>query len=258
MTLAAATSVLDSAQLLRQILVKIAEATRSEQKSLVVFDLDSTLFDVSPRLQQIIHDFAHLAENHTLFPELIEILKTVRTHRQDWGLQKALQRAGIHHLPESCQQALKEFWLTSFYSNPYLHFDQPFDGAVEFAQAVQKEGAEIVYLSGRDQPRMDVGTREVLFKWGFPLEDNIASLALKPAAHLNDAEFKKDWFLNLPEKKYSKIWFFENEPLNVNVIRQHLPQVDIVFFDSTHCGEAEPPMDLPKISHFIFTDKNQK
>jgi hypothetical protein len=258
MTLAAATPTMDPHLLLRQILVKIEDATCKQQKSLVVFDLDSTLFDVSPRLQQIVHDFAHSPTYQELFPQLMEILKTVRTHRKDWGLNMALQRAGIETLPADCQKALKEFWLESFFSGPYLHFDQPFEGAVEFASAVHQTGADIVYLSGRDQPRLESGSREVLLKWGFPLDDQNSQLVLKPSADLDDAEFKKDWFMSLAEDKYSKIWFFENEPLNVHLIRKHLPQIDIVFFDSTHCGEAEPPTDLPRITHFLHTEADKK
>lgn len=254
MTLYATNQPQDSPKLLRQILVKIQELTAVKQKTLVVFDLDSTLFDVSPRLQQILIDFAEDPQHQNQFPEAMELFRNIRTQRTDWGIKQALVRAGLDQHSSDLHLAVKNFWLKTFFSNTYLHFDEPFAGSVEFVNHVANAGAEVVYLTGRDQQGMEAGSREVLAKWNFPLDEVQSRLVLKPIKGSDDAEFKRDWFLNLDPDKYSQIWFFENEPLNVNLIYQHLPHIDIVFFDSTHSGQAHPPSHLPKIMHFLLRE----
>lgn len=239
-------------QYLQKILTEISDLKASGRPSLVVFDLDSTLFDVSPRLKKILHDFAEVPEHQALFPDSVQILKKIETFRTDWGIKNAVIRAGLDsHHPEF-HQALKDFWLKHFFSNEYLDFDIPSEGAVEYVQSLWQLGAHIVYLTGRDVQRMGPGSRKVLLKWGFPLDDKRAELVLKPQKGLNDAEFKSDWFANVPTEKFARTWFFENEPVNVNFVRLQHKHVEIVYFESTHSGKEEPPSDLPKVINFLI------
>lgn len=240
--------------MLEQILGKIQELTQQGQKSLVVFDLDSTLFDVSPRLERILLDFAASPLNQKRFPEQIPLLKTIKTLRSDWGIKGALERVGLdgHHVV--FQEAIKEYWLKSFFSNHYLQFDGLYDGALEFVKAVEKAGADIAYLTGRDVERMGTGTLEVLKQWDFPLSDK-ATLVLKPHRGMDDAQFKTDWFIEADKKNYTKIYFFENEPVNLHHLAQFCPHVEMIFFESTHAGKAEPPVDIPRIMNFLLTQR---
>ena len=242
-----------SSKTLNGILEKIRRIhTQPGAQSLVVFDLDSTLFDVTPRVRQILHDFAHDPKSQKRFPDLTEKLKKAETQRADWGVTQAIVRAGLEHAPMEFHLALKDFWTEKFFSNPYLHFDIPYDGAVEFVHSLQKVGSEIAYLTGRDVERMGTGSVEVLTKWKFPLDEKKSHLVLKPDKSMNDAEFKSNWFANLPSGKYAKIWFFENEPVNVNQVLLEHQHVEVVFFESTHSGKAEAPADLPKVLHYLL------
>jgi len=243
-----------SSHLLRQILVKIEELQSQGQKSLAVFDLDSTLFDVSPRLQRILLDFAAEPANQKNFPEQIRLFEGIRTYRKDWGIRNALERAGLDGHPSEFQEAVRDFWHQRFFANEYLQYDLPYDGAVEYVNAVANRGADVVYLTGRDVARMGGGSALVLKKWGFPLDDLQTTLVLKPHKDLDDAEFKTGWFADLPKDKYSEVWFFENEPVNIHHLRLQLPHVNVIFFESTHAGKANPPEDIPAIMHFLLGD----
>jgi len=237
---------------LQTLLEKARELTRKGQKGLAVFDLDSTLFDVSPRLTKILHDFADHPQFQKQFPESVQILKTLSTLRSDWGIKQALIRAGLdQHHPEF-HEAIRDFWRQHFFSDAYLHYDTPYSGAVEYVQALTRENIDIVYLTGRDIPRMGKGSREVLLKWKFPLDDKQSTLALKPEKGMDDAQFKSDWFTEQKLGKYAKVWFFENEPVNIEKIREDHPEIEVVFFSSTHSGRAEPPADLPHIFDFLL------
>ena len=240
----------DSQSILQITLESLQERSRSGLSSFAVFDLDSTLFDVTPRLQQILHDFANDSHHQKLFPENCKILKTAEAQHQDWGIRWALQRAGLDgHHPEF-HQAIKEFWIRSFFSNSYLQYDRPYPGAIEYVNAVAATGAQVVYLTGRDIPRQGEGTEQALKKWGFPLHETLARMVLKPVAGLDDAEFKENFFRSLPSE--TATWLFENEPVNVNVIRRHHPHVKIVFVNTVHAGIEPPPEDIPHILHFVL------
>jgi hypothetical protein len=223
-------------------------------KSLAVFDLDSTLFDVRPRALKVIQSFCELEEIQQRFPDSLELLKTVQLLASDWGLKPAVERAGLGSHSHEFHQALKNHWRQTFFTNEYLHHDIPYEGSVEFVQKLHAGGSLIVYLTGRDIERMGQGSQEVLQKWSFPLETPSAQLVLKPKKGMDDAQFKSDWFATLQTQDLHKIWFFENEPANIHLVRKCHSHVDVVFFESTHSGRAQPPIDLPTILHFLMDD----
>ncbi|MEN0059941.1 MAG: HAD family hydrolase [Bdellovibrio sp.] len=240
--------------MLQQILDALQNLSQEKKKTLVVFDLDSTLFDVSPRLERILLDFAALPFNQDKFPEEISLLKNAKTLRSDWGIQAALQRAGLSPQSVAFHTAVTEYWKKNFFSNHYLQFDRPYEGALEFVKAIDNLGAEIAYLTGRDVERMETGSVEVLEHWGFPLHEH-ATLVLKPHRSLDDAQFKTDWFIEKDKKNYEKIYFFENEPVNLLHLEQFCPHVEMIFFESTHAGRAAPPSHLPRIVNFLLKTK---
>jgi hypothetical protein len=245
-----------SRRILQQILTESQKIRAQGQSVLHVFDLDSTLFDVSPRIQQILFDFADTPEIQGQFPNSVKILKTIQTKRNDWGIKDAVIRAGLDKEHPKFHDALKAFWMKNFFSNEYLDFDKPYEGAVPFVQALHGLGAEIIYLTGRDTARMGPGSEKILKKWNFPLGTN-ADLVLKPEKGMDDARFKSDWFLQIPKAKYQKLYFFENEPVNVHLVETEHPEVSVVFFDSTHSGKAEALKTWPTLETFL-TDELKK
>jgi hypothetical protein len=229
----------------------LRQLVNQQKNVLVVFDLDSTLFDVSPRLERILLDFASSPLNQKKFPDQIPLLLKVKTQRQDWGIVNALHRAGLEDAPIDFQEAIKNYWKKSFFSNHYLQFDDVYEGALEFVQTLDQIGAHIAYLTGRDIERMGEGTIEILHQWNFPLHDR-SRLVLKPHRSLDDAQFKTDWFIDQAQYNYARTIFFENEPVNLQHLLQYCPKVEMVFFESTHAGKAEPPTHVPRIMNFLL------
>ncbi|MFZ4405633.1 MAG: HAD family hydrolase [Pseudobdellovibrionaceae bacterium] len=251
------TRMTQSAHVLEQILLQIRDLKQQGRRIQVVFDLDSTLFDVSPRLQKILMDFANHPEYQQQFSQHLPLFQRIQTEKKDWGIRAALIRAGYKEDHPDFHNTIRDFWVQHFFSNSYLHYDLPYAGAQDYVNAVAQAGAEIVYLTGRDQERMAIGSEEVLKRWNFPLQPPQSELALKPHKSMDDAEFKKDWFLLNREKNYDKIWFFENEPVNIHLIDQHCAEVDMIFLDTTHAGKAEAPLHLPTIVDFIYSSAGE-
>ena len=234
------------------ILNRATQAQSCGEKTLAVFDLDSTLFDVTPRIRKILHNFARDPDHIKKFPESCTALMEVEVLRTDWGIRDALIRAGLDgHHPEF-QLTIKNYWKKHFFSNEYLEYDTLYDGAQEYVQALYEREVDIAYLTGRDVERMGVGTEKVMHKWKFPLHPVRAQLVLKPRQKMDDAKFKSNYFAAIPDGKYEIIWLFENEPANIHLVRKEHTHVEAVFFDSTHSGQHEAPVDLPTIMHYLL------
>src|SRR5688572_7301431 len=87
----------------------IQSVEKANGKAAVIFDLDSTLFCVSPRTQAIIHSFCSKSEFLEKFPEETKVLREVELQPTDWGLRSALER---HPTPlrQEFFSALRKFW----------------------------------------------------------------------------------------------------------------------------------------------------
>lgn len=239
-----------SSVVLEDILIQSSQLLHQKRAVLHVFDLDSTLFNVHPRIEKILHDFAADPALLNLDPAHRELLKQVKADRRDWGIRPAVERAGIPLAnPELALQA-RRFWMQNFFSNEYLKYDVPLAGSQDFVQFLHRMKAEIIYLTGRDYQKMARGSIEVLRQHGFPLDESASGLVMKPDSGIEDFLFKETWFKDLVHGRFAKIWFYENEPINLDRVRRLLPETELVFVDSTHSGRMPVPTDIPTIDDF--------
>ena len=221
--------------------------TDPHPKKLAVFDLDSTLFGVSSRSQAILRDLCNDADFKSRYPEAAAKISKIKLSEKEWGIKKAIEELGIEEAP-GLFRAAKEFWNQHFFSNDYLVHDRPYDGALEFVKGLEEKNIDIYYLTGRDEPNMRPGTIKILEKWGFPTESHEERLHMKPhKGHSLDEDYKSSRFeeiLNGDEK----VWFFENEPVIINRVREDHPEINIIYIDTVHSGRADAPEGLPVIS----------
>lgn len=239
-----------STRILERILTEARQASLKNEKFLACFDLDSTLFDLTFRVEAIVEAFARDADSLKRFPEECRRLDAIKFERTDWGIGEALDRLGLTEKkhPEFCHE-LHKYWASWFFSDHYLHHDDPLPGSVDYVRQLEKFGADIMYLTGRDAPRMKVGTEKSLLDSGFPFGTPKAKLILKPVAALDDAAFKVT-ILKEASHHYSKVWLFENEPVNLNLVAKMCPEIGLVFIDSTHSGREQVNETLDRIQHF--------
>jgi hypothetical protein len=233
--------------LLNKILTNHAQTA----SSICVFDLDSTLFNVAPRTEQILKEFA---KTHN-YPDLAKI----SVHPSDWGLREILIREGydmsaLHSENMHLHKTLIDFWTKNFFTNEYLQFDTPYLGAVHFVQTLFQKNIEVHYLTGRDIFRMGTGTKNVLLKWGFPIQSD-SHLHLKPHKDLDDHEFKLNWVLDFKNQKpNSEIYFFENEPVNINAIGNVRRDIQIIYLNTTHSRKDVVSVPVYEIENFSLAE----
>src|SRR3954464_10326393 len=124
------------------LLKEILESARL-QKSLGepvqgIFDLDSTLFDVSPRITKILHSFAALPVIKSAYPSEAALIAQIEPHVKDYGVRRTLARYNFTLPNQEFGKILVAYWKKHFFSNEYLHFDLPYPGASKFVNQLKE------------------------------------------------------------------------------------------------------------------------
>ena len=221
---------------------------------LVLLDLDSTLYEVGPRTHQIIREWL-ATEEAKAFPGVCAKLEGLHRTQVGYSLRDTFTAVGLDLEDPEVSRALKPakaFWAARFFRSEYLRYDHAYDGAARFAQELHRLGAEVVYLTGRDEPGMGDGTRARLKQDGFPWELERTHLLMKAAPELDDLEHK------LAAGDYVRahgtlVASFENEPPNLVALYDQFPEAMHVFVD-TVCSDrpALAGRDLYRIKGFGF------
>jgi len=215
-------------------LVARSSDTIDGRRPLLVFDLDGTLLDNRPRVVAILHELAQSwRESH---PEAAAKVARARDEDIGYGLVDNLMRLGIE-VPE-LHAAGQRFWFERFFIDEYLRHDTALAGAVEFARRCHEAGASIMYLTGRDLPKMAVGTLASLRDLGFPIGVVGTSLVTKPAFDIPDERFKREVAREL-DRVGPVLAVFDNEPGNCNALLEAHPACVSVLLDTQHA--PNPP-----------------
>lgn len=223
---------LKASDLLSILAQKLRHRVRSRA---VLFDLDSTLFNLGLRHRQIFGDFLRTQNPvplhwHRVYSELglhnheYIFERTFLRIFKSWNAE--LAEEWTHKLMEK----FRPFWEKRFFSNWPLFYDQPYAGAPQFVHEVLKMDFEIVYLTGRDRPGGQGGTMASLKHWNFPWNMH-THLFMKPAKIIPDLEFKAQ-VSDVLRSRFDMAMSLDNEPENCVMFADKFPQSDIVFFHS--------------------------
>jgi len=219
----------------------------------VLLDLDSTLYEVGPRTHVILRKWA-VSEDAKQFPKIRPLFENISTANVGYSIRdtfNSLKLDVTDPLIHPAFEHVKNFWSDRFFSNNYLVHDRAYTGAVDFAKKIYELGAEIIYLTGRDEPRMGPGSRAKLIQDGFPFEKPRTELVLKAAAHLDDRWHKEEAGRKI--RQHGRlIASFENEPANVCALAEIFPDAMNVFID-TVCSDHPAPArhDLFRVTGFV-------
>lgn len=216
----------------------IDRVEKSSDRPVVVFDIDDTLTSTRDRHLRVLKKFVTFETIRETFPDEVEAVDELKANKMHYELEDSLHAAGIHTDPFI--NLAKAYWTTNFYGNDFPRYDRIIHGAVDYVNEVYSAGAIIVYLTGRDEPRMGIGTRENLRLRGFPLGGR-AKLMMKPTKEVPDLDFKKGAF-DAIARLGSVVAVFENEPANINAMVARFPDARAVFIDSIHSKRPDVPV----------------
>ena len=242
-------------EVIREVLLRCRQEIERGGLPVVVFDLDSTLFDVSKRSFEILKEWLTHPESGS-FHETREKLSDLEPSEMRYSLEDVWEIKKIpsdvspfdHHLKHA-----KRFWRARFFANEYLRHDEPTPGAVQFVKTLYEAGVMIVYLTGRDVPLMAFGTFDQLKSHGLPIEVERTRLILKPKRHLDDLDFKTGAARTITG--FGKvIASFENEPKNLVAMKEVFPTETMnVFIESVSSDHPAPSgSGIYRIREFHF------
>jgi hypothetical protein len=234
------------------VLDEVAKRVKSVSRPLVLLDLDSTLYEVGPRTFQILKEW-RATQASQAFPKVRDALERAEPWHVGYSVRDTLTAVGMKAEEAETIAALdeiKDFWAKRFFTSEYLTYDHAYPGAAEFTRKLYELGAEIVYLTGRDEPGMGDGTRANLLRDGFPWNVPRTHLLLKKAAHLSDLDHKKE-AAHYIRTHGTLVASFENEPPNLIALYEIFPEAMHVFVDTVCSDHPASPRDgLYRIRNF--------
>lgn len=230
------------ATLLRSILDRVRQQAEAGP-AVLVFDLDGTLMDNRPRVVAILHELAHAWRDR--HPEAAACCAAAQPDDIVYGFIENLRRLGVTD-PHLHKEGFA-FWKERFFADPHVKHDVEVRGAQRYVRACHKAGAVIVYLTGRDLPKMALGSFASLRDLGFPIGVIGTELVVKPTFEMPDSDFKRGVAPDL-KRLGTLIAVFDNEPLNVNLFLEAYPTATGVFLDTQYA--PDPPALDPR-AHVI-------
>ncbi|MGE0616537.1 MAG: HAD family hydrolase [Bacteriovoracia bacterium] len=211
---------------------EILRRARAVAKPIVIFDLDSTLYEVQPRTLAVLK--AWLTEPASgRHHETRQRLEPAEIKHLGYSVRDLFAALDLPDDSEAYHE-FRRYWGDHFFSDAFLPHDRPYPGTVEFVRALHGAGIHIVYLTGRDAPGMTHGTRANLLRDGFPLGEG-TELHLKPTQKHGDISHKHEVVGDL-RRRGEVIASFENEPRNLVMFYDELPGAMHVLAD-TVCSD---------------------
>lgn len=213
-----------------RVVAKVAEKSRPP---VVVYDLDGTLMDNGPRTWQILVDFAEHEGNAELRKKLDAAPRT----RLPYLLQDTLAILKVDDA--ALIERAKAFWMDRFFTDDHQSHDIPIAGALSLVRQSYEAGATVVYLSGRDVPKMLVGVCQSLRAHGFPVGLARTVTVLKPSFYDEDLAFKKS-AMDFIDTLGDVVATYDNEPANCNAFQERWPDGLHLFVDTQHAPNPPP------------------
>lgn len=207
---------------------QVRHLSRRGKRPVVVFDLDNTLFDPTFRATQILRHIGRRNDVNVLKrftyrgENAADLYKLVAQEVHDQGKLASMGRS-FARLYDRLGATGKG--------------DRLAPGAVAYAQALHHAGAEIVYLTGREQ-RYAARTQKTLRAVGLPAGSSRVNLMMRPASVHDVVAFKRSR-LNAVAGLGRVVATFDDDPANCQLFRTHFPRAKTVFVQ-LHDGPAKP------------------
>jgi len=231
---------LDDRDVLQLVHQRVVELGQADRQGVVLLDLDSTLYEVAPRTLRILHE-AIEALCDRLPPDLCRRIRALEEGRVGYALHETLRAAGV-----AAEEALgfsdllRSFWRERFFSNRYLPYDRPYPGTAQFVRELYDAGACIVYLTGRDEPGMRLGTEANLRRDGFAFDQPRTHLFMKDHPDTDDLTHKVG-VARAIQSMGTLVASLENEPRNLAGLFEAFPGA-LHIFVQTICSEHPAPI----------------
>ncbi len=224
----------------------LAIAQKSGPSGLLVFDLDSTVFDNRPRQARIVREFGAARG----LPALLQCQPWHFT--SGWDLRGATTASGLSAKEsETIYADLKAFWQERFFTSDYCRDDIEIVGAPRYLHALDYAKARVIYVTGRHEG-MRVGTEACLERCRMPMPSagGHVQLFMKPELRDDDDAYKREAHAHL-KSMGTVLAAFDNEPMHINDYAAKFPEAIPVHLATDHSDrKVELDPRCVSIPHF--------
>jgi hypothetical protein len=216
----------------------LVDARAAGPQTLMVFDLDSTVFDNRPRQARIVREFGEARG-------VAALTRCAPEHwSSGWDMKAAFLACGLsQEEADALFKDAKTWWTERFFTSAYCVDDVEVAGAPKYLGGVLEAGATLVYLTGRHE-EMRAGTVQCLAKCKMPVPDDRVKLVMKPTLRESDDSFKRVAHDDI-ERRGKVFAAFDNEPTHANDYATRFPAATVVHLATDHSGR--PVELLPRV-----------
>ena len=251
-------------------------------KILLLFDLDSTLFNTAFRSYAIFLSFAKDYADHKLCSTLCKKINHLNNNKiinQKNGFLNEVYdpfeyiKKHYHiNIDKKSKLAdlLRRYWSKKFFHGSWLKHDKLYPGAYEFIDSFKEKNITISYLSARNRKNLYLASIKSLADHKLPTPDiddikndfarqsfnknppiwaTRTVLYLKKQFDMDDCYFKQYQLAKLINY-YDQIFYFENEPEIVAMTIDNFKQVKTYLFNSVHSKKYTGPDIFAKAKNF--------
>ena len=231
----------------------LSEAIRQEVSScpstwMLIFDLDSTIFNTRYRTKEIFTEWASQPEARADHPWLCEQIHAWLSQHQASPCTEIYDPIAFlsHHIAgpiDPCSAVattLRRFWTERFFHGAYLQWDQPYPRSCELIAELYARGCAVTYLTARNHQHLLGGTLLSLQQHGLPTPTRAeppVQLFMKTAPLMPDGEYKIRTLGQLiGAAASSRLMFIDNEPGIVAWTHAQYPSIKTLLYRSVHSG----------------------
>lgn len=230
-------------------LAAVDAAVAGNQKPVVIFDLDSTLYKNVGRWAVIAREYGKSKG----IKQLASLTAAQITYSFDPNNVLVNDAKLDPAVAKEILPDFQAFWTQRFFNNDYVKYDAPLPGAAAFVKGLYDKGATVVYITGRDEQNMRTGTTAKLKSDGFPIDMARTALFMKQTPNKaetlpDDVRRKadtaaKEAVLSKVEQMGTVVASFENEPATINLYFDHFHHKGAgvaVFLDTDMAPNPKP------------------
>lgn len=200
------------------------------EKVRVAFDIDDTLADTRVRTLTIAK--AWDAANGTHHFDRLTLAQVAHN-----GFDTAMAMG----LPGPVETAFAEHWEKAFWDGANFVHDAPMAGIVELVKQAKAAGADVVFLTGRNQ---DLESATIAQLKRFGLDATEANVVSKPP-HVRTVPFKASWLEQSAAEGNHLSFFFTESRRDIAGVQGALPNCSTVLLDSAFGGTEPVRGDTP-------------
>jgi len=170
---------------------KIVKSKKLGNMPVIVFDIDHTLIDSSPRIRKILKD----ASKKYYSKDLIKFLKDKNNDKFSFRYRTIRNLLIDLKIKTKKMEKILKYVDSKFFLSEYTQYDVVLSDSLRLVKEFYKKGAFIIYLTARGKSSL-VGTIASLDRLGFPIGRARTSLIMKLKGE-KSALYKKNSLMEL-------------------------------------------------------------